>query len=195
MSCVYSRLVAAHPWERFQLGKGACLSLRASFLGCVLAVVLFARRRGLLYPVALVDLTFSPVRFGIFSPSPCHQRRAVGGDRSDVRGHGVSERRANAASIRAISMRRRLEGPGIVFTVLALFYPRGRAQSGPGSSSCAFALGKALRARSSKHFREPDIQSASCLVGGLTMGTLLSLPLSSPARVESRSPCARTRAA
>src|SRR5436190_7989728 len=55
---------AAHPLESFQLWKGG-MSFHGGFLGCVLAVVLFARHRGLSI-LSLGDITFAAGTIGIF---------------------------------------------------------------------------------------------------------------------------------
>ena len=55
---------AAHPLESFQLWKGG-MSVHGGFLGCVLAVVLFARHRGLSI-LSLGDITCAAGTIGIF---------------------------------------------------------------------------------------------------------------------------------
>src|SRR6266508_715392 len=55
---------AAHPMEIFQLWKGG-MSFHGGFLGCVLAVVLFARYRGISI-LSLGDVTCAAGTIGIF---------------------------------------------------------------------------------------------------------------------------------
>src|SRR5260370_12210286 len=55
---------AAHPLESFQLWKGG-MSFHGGFLGCVLAVVLFARHPGLSI-LSLGDITCAARTIGIF---------------------------------------------------------------------------------------------------------------------------------
>jgi phosphatidylglycerol:prolipoprotein diacylglycerol transferase len=63
----------------------------------------------------------------------------------------------------------------MLFAVLALLIRAG-ALKRPGLVLGAFALGYGVARAICEHFREPDIQ-IGFLWGGLTMGTLLSLPL------------------
>jgi phosphatidylglycerol:prolipoprotein diacylglycerol transferase len=67
-----------------------------------------------------------------------------------------------------------LEGLAL-FAVLALLIRAG-ALKRPGLILGAFALGYGIARAVCEHFREPDVQ-LGFLWGGLTMGTLLSLPL------------------
>jgi prolipoprotein diacylglyceryl transferase len=89
-----------HPAEIFQLWNGG-MSFHGGFLGCVAAVMLFARKNGYLDPVARrhhhrgrTDRTVSrPAR-------QLHQQRAVGSNGRFKRamGDGVSQWRAAAAA-------------------------------------------------------------------------------------------------
>jgi len=88
---------AAHPLESFQLWKSG-MSFHGGFLGCVLAVILFARRRRPIDTFAQRhhlrgrhDRDFSRPRRQL------HQRRALGPADGPAVGHGVSYWRAAAA--------------------------------------------------------------------------------------------------
>ena len=88
---------AAHPVEIVQLWKGG-MSFHGGFLGCVLAVMLFARCRGL--PIlSLGDITcaVAPDRAVPRPHRQFHQWRTVGPRHRRALGDGVSGRRAAAA--------------------------------------------------------------------------------------------------
>ena len=87
----------AHPLEALQLWKGG-MSFHGGFVGCVLAVVLFARRRGISI-LSLGDLTCAAGDDRAVSRPhrQFHQRRALGSPDRRALGYGVSGRRAAAA--------------------------------------------------------------------------------------------------
>ena len=87
-----------HPLEALQLWKGG-MSFHGGFIGCVLAVVLFARRRGISI-LSLGDLTCAAgTDRAVSRPHrQFHQRRALGSPDRRGLGYGVSGRRAVAAS-------------------------------------------------------------------------------------------------
>ena len=165
---------AAHPLEILQLWKGG-MSFHGGFLGCVLAVMLFARQRGI--PIlSLGDITCA---VGADRPVPrphrqFHQRRTVGPADRRALGDGVSGRRAAAApsepalrggARRARAVRRARAAD-----------PRRRAEAaGPDHRRLRARL-RRWRASSASSSASPTRSSASCW-GGLTMGMLLSLPL------------------
>ncbi len=88
---------AAHPLEILELWNGG-MSFHGGFTGCVVAVMLFARRNGI--PIlSLGDITCA-VGADRHFPRPhrqFHQRRTVGPPRRRAVGDGVPERRAAAA--------------------------------------------------------------------------------------------------
>ena len=89
---------AAHPLEIVQLWNGG-MSFHGGFTGCVVAVVLFARKRGI--PIlSLGDITCA-VGTDRHFPRPhrqFHQWRIVGPPGRRAVGDGVSRRRAAAAA-------------------------------------------------------------------------------------------------
>ena len=98
---------AAHPLEIVQLWNGG-MSFHGGFTGCVVAVILFARQRGI--PIlSLGDITCAVGPIGIIPrpPRQFHQRRIVGPAGRRALGDGVSRRRAASRGIRASSTRRR----------------------------------------------------------------------------------------
>ena len=174
-----------HPTEAVQLWKGG-MSFHGGFLGCVLAVILFARRRGI--PVlALGDITCAVAPIGLFLGRLANFINGeLWGRVSDVPWAIVfcNERilAANNGECPAGQFPRHpsqlyeaaLEGI-VLFVVLALLVRTG-ALKRPGTITGAFALGYGAARFFCELFREPDRQ-LGFLWGGLTMGMLLSLPL------------------
>ena len=162
-----------HPLEIIELWKGG-MSFHGGFLGCVLAVVLFARRRNI--PIlSLGDLTCAVAPIGIFLVRLANFINGeLWGRPSDVPwamlfpGGGPLPRHPSQL-YEAV-----LEGV-VLFVVLALFVRFG-ALKRPGLILGAFALFYGLARSFSEFFREPDPQ-LGFLWGGLTMGMLLSLPM------------------
>jgi phosphatidylglycerol---prolipoprotein diacylglyceryl transferase len=164
---------AAHPAEIVQLWKGG-MSFHGGFLGCVLAVMLFARARGIPM-LSLGDITCAVGPIGLFLGRLANFVNAeLWGRPTDVPwavvfpGGGPLPRHPSQLYEAA------LEGL-VLFAVLA-FLIRGGALRRPGLVIGAFALGYGLARSFAELFREPDPQ-LGFLWGGLTMGMLLSLPM------------------
>ena len=164
---------ASHPLEIFAVWQGG-MSFHGGFLGCVLAVVLFARHRGL--PIlSLGDLTCAAGTIGIFLGRIANFINGeLWGRPTDVPWAMVFPNGGPLPRHPSQLYEAALEGL-VLFTVLALLIRAG-ALKRPGLILGAFALGYAIARAIGEHFREPDIQ-IGFLWRGLTMGTLLSLPL------------------
>jgi len=164
---------AAHPLESLQLWKGG-MSFHGGFLGCVLAVVLFARHRGLSI-LSLGDITCAAGTIGIFLGRLANFINGeLWGRPTDVPWAMVFPSGGPLPRHPSQLYEAGLEGL-VLFTVLALLIRAG-ALKRPGLILGAFALGYGIARAICEHFREPDAQ-LGFLWGGLTMGTLLSLPL------------------
>ena len=164
---------AAHPLEILQLWNGG-MSFHGGFAGCVIAVVWFARRRGI--PVLSVgDLTCAAGTIGLFLGRIANFINGeLWGRPSDVPWAMVFP--TGGPLPRHPSQRYEAALEGIVlFTVLALMIRAG-ALKRPGLILGAFAIGYSLARSFCELFREPDAQ-LGFLWGGLTMGMLLSIPL------------------
>jgi phosphatidylglycerol:prolipoprotein diacylglycerol transferase len=163
-----------HPAEIFQLWNGG-MSFHGGFTGCVVAVMLFARARGISM-LSLGDVTCAVGPIGLFlgrianfingelwgrpaldvpwaiifpngGPLPRHPSQLY-----EATLEGLALLAFLALLIRLGALRR----PGLIIGAFAMFYAVAR-------SFCEF-------------FREPDAQ-LGFLWGGTTMGMLLSIPL------------------
>jgi phosphatidylglycerol---prolipoprotein diacylglyceryl transferase len=164
---------AENPLESFELWKGG-MSFHGGFIGCVLAVVLFARHRGL--PIlSLGDLTCAGGTIGIFLGRIANFINGeLWGRPGDVPWamvfpSGGPQPRHPSQLYEAF-----LEGL-LLFIVLTIAIRLG-ALKRPGFIIGAFAFGYGIARSICEFFREPDVQ-LGYLWGGLTMGMLLSMPL------------------
>jgi len=164
---------AAHPLEILQLWNGG-MSFHGGFAGCVIAVVWFARRRGI--PVLSVgDLTCAAGTIGLFLGRIANFINGeLWGRPSDVPWAMVFPTGGPLPRHPSQLYEAALEGI-VLFTVLALMIRAG-ALKRPGLILGAFAIGYSLARSFCELFREPDAQ-LGFLWGGLTMGMLLSIPL------------------
>jgi phosphatidylglycerol---prolipoprotein diacylglyceryl transferase len=136
-----------HPAEIFELWKGG-MSFHGGFLGCVVAVIVFARRNSTSI-LSLGDITTAvgPMIFPNGGPIARHPSQLY-----------------EAA----------LEGI-VLFTILAVMIRMG-ALKRPGLILGSFIAIYGIARIIGEFFREPDPQ-LGFLWGGLTMGMLLSMPM------------------
>jgi len=164
---------AAHPLEVFQLWKGG-MSFHGGFLGCVLAVVLFALHRGIPF-LSLGDVTCAVGPIGIFLGRIANfVNGELWGRPTDVPWAMVFPSGGPLPRHPSQLYEALLEGL-VLFCVLAALMRAGALRR-PGFVIGAFAFGYGVARSICELFREPDPQ-LGFLWGGLTMGTLLSLPL------------------
>jgi phosphatidylglycerol---prolipoprotein diacylglyceryl transferase len=164
---------AAHPLETFQLWKGG-MSFHGGFLGCVLAVILFARWRGLSI-LSLGDVTCAAGTIGIFLGRIANfVNGELWGRTTDVPWAMVFPTGGPLPRHPSQLYEALLEGL-LLFVVLAVLIRAG-ALKRPGFILGAFMFGYGIARSIAELFREPDPQ-LGFLWGGLTMGMLLSLPL------------------
>ena len=162
-----------HPLEIIHLWTGG-MSFHGGFLGCVLAVVLFARRRKISI-LSLGDVTCAVAPIGIFLVRLANFINGeLWGRPSDVPWAMVFPNAGPMPRHPSQIYEATLEGL-VLFVVLALFVRFG-ALKRPGLILGAFALFYGLARTFGEFFREPDIQ-LGFLWGGVTMGMLLSLPM------------------
>ncbi len=163
----------ANPSEVVQLWKGG-MSFHGGFLGCVLAVVLFARVRGIPF-LSLGDLTCAAGPIGLFLGRIANFINGeLWGRVSDVPWAMVFPNGGPLPRHPSQLYEALLEGI-VLFIVLNVMIRRG-ALKRPGTIIGAFALGYGMFRIFCELFREPDVQ-LGFLWQGLTMGMLLSVPL------------------
>ncbi|MDP3074475.1 prolipoprotein diacylglyceryl transferase [Bradyrhizobium sp.] len=165
----------AHPAEIFELWKGG-MSFHGGFLGCVVAVMWFARRNGI--PIlSLGDITTAVAPIGLLLG------RLANFINSELWG-----RTADASVPWAVVFpnggplprhpsqlyEAGLEGI-LLFIILAVMIRMGALRR-PGLILGSFIAIYAFARIASEFFREPDPQ-LGFLWGGLTMGMLLSVPM------------------
>jgi phosphatidylglycerol:prolipoprotein diacylglycerol transferase len=164
---------AANPGEIVQLWKGG-MSFHGGFLGCVLAVILFALYRGIPM-LSLGDITCAAGPIGLFFGRVANFINGeLWGRPTDVSWAFVFPTGGPIPRHPSQLYEAVLEGL-VLFAVLALMIRAG-ALKRPGLIIGAFAVGYAIARSFCELFREPDPQ-LGYLWGGLTMGMLLSLPL------------------
>jgi phosphatidylglycerol:prolipoprotein diacylglycerol transferase len=164
---------AANPIEILQLWTGG-MSFHGGFFGCVLAVVLFARWRGISI-LSLGDLTCAVGPIGLFLGRLANFINGeLWGRVTDVPWAMVFPGAGPLPRHPSQIYEALLEGL-LLFLVLAVLI-RGGALKRPGLIIGAFAVVYALARGFCEFFREPDPQ-LGFLWGGLTMGMLLSVPL------------------
>ncbi len=169
-------LFAAHPIEILQLWKGG-MSFHGGFTGCVIAVVLFARKRGI-PTLSLGDITCAVGPIGLF----------LGRIANFINGE-LWGRPADVASVpwamvfpgggplpRHPSQLYEATLEGLVLLVILALMVRAGALKRPGLIVGSFACLYAVARSTCEFFREPDAQ-LGFLWGGATMGQLLSIPL------------------
>jgi phosphatidylglycerol---prolipoprotein diacylglyceryl transferase len=164
---------AAHPIEILELWHGG-MSFHGGFIGCIVAVVLFALRRGIPM-LSLGDVTTAVAPIGVFFGRIANFINGeLWGRPTDVPWamvfpHGGPIPRHPSQLYEAA-----LEGV-VLFIVLAVLVRSG-ALKRPGLVTGAFAVGYGVARIFCEFFREPDVQ-LGFLWGGLTMGMLLCIPL------------------
>jgi phosphatidylglycerol:prolipoprotein diacylglycerol transferase len=164
---------AAHPLEIVQLWKGG-MSFHGGFVGVVLAVILFARRRKIPF-LSLGDVTAAVYPIGHFLGRIANFINGeLWGRPTDVPWAMVFPGGGPLARHPSQLYEAVLEGL-LLLVVLNLFMRAG-ALKRPGLILGLFAVGYGLTRCFCELFREPDAQ-LGFLWGGLTMGMLLSFPL------------------
>ena len=164
---------AAHPLQIFQLWHGG-MSFHGGFIGCVVAVFLFARHRGI--PVlSLGDLTCGVAPIGLFLGRIANfVNGELWGRPSNVPWAMIFP--SGGPIPRHPSQLYEATMEGIVLFIVLAVLMRSGALKRPGLTVGCFAVGYAIARSFCEMFREPDVQ-LGFLWGGITMGQLLSIPL------------------
>jgi phosphatidylglycerol:prolipoprotein diacylglycerol transferase len=164
---------AAHPAEIFQLWNGG-MSFHGGVLGCIVATILFALRRGL-PTLSLGDITTAVAPIGLFLGRIANFINGeLWGRPADVPWAMIFP---NGGPIpRHPSQLYEAALEGLVLLVVLGVLVRLGALKRPGLVTGAAALGYGVARIICEFFREPDVQ-LGFLLGGLTMGMLLCIPL------------------
>jgi phosphatidylglycerol:prolipoprotein diacylglycerol transferase len=172
----------SHPTEIFTIWRGG-MSFHGGFLGTILAILLFARSRGL-SGLAMLDVAAVATPIGLFTGRLANfvngelwGRPAPDVPWAIVFPYGGPEPRHPSQLYEAFA-----EGI-LLFIVLALAVRRFGFRR-PGLIGGLFVFGYAVARIVCEFFREPDPQlgflfgrQVDALGGGITMGMLLSLPM------------------
>ena len=167
-------IYAANPLQIFELWTGG-MSFHGGFVGCVLAVVLFARHRKIPF-LSLGDVTCAVGPIGLFLGRLANfVNGELWGRPSDVAWAMIFPADHLGAPRHPSQLyEATLEGV-VLFIVLAIAMRLG-ALKRPGLVIGIFAVGYAIARTTCEFFREPDVQ-LGFLWQGTTMGMLLSIPL------------------
>ena len=163
----------ANPLEILQIWKGG-MSFHGGFLGCVIAVILFAHHRGIPM-LSLGDITCAVGPIGLFLGRLANfVNGELWGRPTDVPWAMIFPNGGPLPRHPSQLYEATLEGL-VLLGVLWLLMQSG-ALKRPGLIIGAFAVCYAFARSFSELFREPDPQ-LGFLWGGLTMGMLLCVPL------------------
>jgi phosphatidylglycerol:prolipoprotein diacylglycerol transferase len=164
---------AEHPLEALQVWKGG-MSFHGGFIGCVVAVMAFATRRGIPM-LTLGDITCAVGPIGLFLGRIANFINGeLWGRPADVPWAMVFPGAGPLPRHPSQLYEAFLEGI-VLFSILAVLVRMGALRR-PGLTIGAFALCYGLARICGEFFREPDPQ-LGFLWGGLTMGMLLSVPM------------------
>lgn len=172
----------SQPLEIFAIWRGG-MSFHGGFLGAVLAIVLFARSRGL-NSLAMLDMAAVVTPIGLFFGRIANfingelwGRPAPDFPYAVVFPHAGPEPRHPSQLYEAF-------GEGLILFLIMAFAARRFGFRRPGLLGGIFVLGYAVARIAAEFFREPDAQlgflfgsSVQALSGGITMGMLLSVPM------------------
>ena len=164
---------AARPIEIVELWTGG-MSFHGGVLGCIAAVVLFARRRGISM-LSLGDVTTAVAPIGLFLGRLANfVNGELWGRPTDVPWAMIFPNGGPLPRHPSQLYEATLEGL-VLLIVLGVLVRRG-ALKRPGVVTGTAALGYSVARVFCEFFREPDAQ-LGFLWGGLTMGMLLCIPL------------------
>jgi phosphatidylglycerol:prolipoprotein diacylglycerol transferase len=163
----------ANPLEIFTLWKGG-MSFHGGFTGCVIAVMLFARRRNISI-LSLGDLTCAVAPIGLFLGRIANFINSeLWGRVADVPWAMVFPNGGPLPRHPSQLYEAGLEGI-VLLSILAVMIRLGALRR-PGLILGSFIFFYGCARITSEFFREPDPQ-LGFLWGGLTMGMLLSVPM------------------
>ena len=164
----------ANPGQILAVWRGG-MSFHGGLLGVVLATVVFVRRRGIGL-LGIADLLACAVPFGLFFGRIANFINGeLWGRTSDVPWAMVFPRAGSLPRHPSQLYEAALEG-ALMFFVLAALWRFTGARDRPGFLFGAFLAGYGVSRMIVEQFREPDAH-IGFLLGGVTMGQSLSLPM------------------
>jgi phosphatidylglycerol:prolipoprotein diacylglycerol transferase len=162
-----------HPLEIFQLWHGG-MSFHGGFLGTILALLLYARSKKIPM-LSMLDLAAIVTPIGLFLGRIANFINGeLWGRVTDAPWAIIFPHAGPAPRHPSQLYEAALEG--IVLFTIGIVAARMGALKRPGLIGGLFVAGYGLARVAGEQFREPDAQ-LGYLFGGLTMGTLLSLPM------------------
>ncbi len=165
----------SHPGEILAVWQGG-MSFHGGMLGVIIAMALFAWRRGISF-LEIGDAVAAAVPIGLFFGRIANFINGeLFGRASDVPWamvfpHGGPEPRHPSQLYEAA-----LEGL-VLFLILFWFARRPRVPETAGQIGGLFLIGYGLARSFVEFFREPDVHLGFLLGGSVTMGQILSLPM------------------
>ncbi|HSD33948.1 MAG TPA: prolipoprotein diacylglyceryl transferase [Alphaproteobacteria bacterium] len=163
-----------NPLAVFELWRGG-MSFHGGLLGIILAMLLFARKRGVSF-LALTDLVAAAGPIGLFLGRLANfVNGELYGRASDAPWAMVFPTGGPAPRHPSQLYEAALEGI-VLFLVVFVLATAFQARRWPGTISGTFLAGYGIARIVAEFFREPDAQ-LGFLWGGATMGQLLSLPM------------------
>ena len=163
----------AHPLDALMVWHGG-MSFHGGLIGSTLAMVLFARRRGLAF-LPVFDLVAAVVPIGLFFGRIANFINGeLWGRVTDVPWAMVFP--AAGPEPRHPSQLYQAGLEGIILFVIMMLLVRAGGLKKPGLVSGTFLACYGVARIIGEFFRQPDVQ-IGFLAGGLTMGMLLSLPM------------------
>jgi phosphatidylglycerol:prolipoprotein diacylglycerol transferase len=169
-----SSFYLAHPLEALRIWEGG-MSFHGGLLGVILAMILFARRRGF-SPFAIGDVVAAAAPIGLFLGRLANfVNGELFGRVTDVPWAVIFPRGGDLPRHPSQIYEALLEGL-VLFLVLFVLARRTELRRRPGIVGGAFLIGYGLCRFAVEFFREPDAQLGFLWLGA-TMGQLLSLPM------------------
>ena len=166
----------ANPLDIFAVWQGG-MSFHGGFAGTTLAMILFARSRGIsIWTHVRRRRGRRAGRRSASSASPISSIPSSGAGRPTCPGPSSSRMAGRSRAIRASSTKPRSKGSCCSWCC-ALLTHRFLKLKTPGFVAGAFVAGYGLSRIFVEFFREPDQQLGYLLGGWLTMGMVLSLPM------------------
>ena len=164
-----------HPLDILFVWEGG-MSFHGGLIGVILAMYLFARRRGIPF-FALTDIVASATPIGLFFGRLANfVNGELFGRPTDVPWAMVFPNGGDQPRHPSQLYEAALEGV-VLFLALFLLARFTRALERPGLLSGVFLIGYGLSRFLVEFFREPDAQLGYLIGGTVTMGQILSLPM------------------